>query len=74
MNERIYEIDEATVVTLIIATHDGPRQIDVAVANHALDPDDPRQPGDLIWHDAETDQQEFITGLRAVATVLGGAS
>jgi hypothetical protein len=74
MSTRAYDLGEGTLVTLIVATPDGPIQVDLAVSQRPLDPADPRQPGDIIYHDADTDQEAFISGLEAVAHVLRGAS
>ena len=70
MPDRTYELGEGTLVTLIVATTDGPIQVDVAVARRPLDPADPRRPGDIIWHDADTDRDAFTRGLVAVAQWL----
>jgi hypothetical protein len=71
---RTYDLGEGTLVTLIVATEEGPIQVDVAVSQQPLDPADPRRPGDIIFHDADTDREAFTRGLEAVAHVLRGAS
>ena len=69
-----YDLGDATLVTLIVATPDGPVQVDVAASMRPLGEEDPRRPGDIIWHVADTDREAFIAGLEAVAHALRGAS
>ena len=42
------ELSYARLVTIVYAKPDGPRMIDIAVYDYALDPGDLRQPGDII--------------------------
>ncbi len=67
----IVNLGEGRLVTLIVAVDRGaPLQVDVAIATREVDPDDPRRPGDIIWHNAEVDREAFIDGLDVLVQVL----
>lgn len=70
---RTCEMGDGVLVTLIMATHDGPAEVDVE-EGRPVDPADPRRPGDVILHDADTDPEAFARALEAVAHVLRDAS
>ena len=48
-----------------------PQVVDIVVAVHDLAPEDPRQPGDIIVHDADLDQAAFAAALEAAAARCG---
>ncbi len=65
--------DEGQLVTFVVAG-DPPQVVDIVVAVHDLAPEDPRQPGDIIVHDADLDQAAFAAALEAAAGSLREAS
>jgi hypothetical protein len=74
VTERTYQMGEGQMVTLIVATDDVPLQVDIAITARELDPEDPRRPGDIIWHDGgDADRVAFINRLVVVAGVLHDA-
>ena len=58
------------LVTLVMASHEGPVVCDVTVVGHPLDLDDPRRPGDIIFYDPEVGRDEVVRGLEAILHVL----
>jgi hypothetical protein len=68
------ELDDAQVATIVYATPEGPRVSDIAIADHPLDPDDPRQPGNVILHDADFGPEAFAAALEEAARMIRGAS
>jgi hypothetical protein len=56
-------LGEGQLVTLIVAVDNMAWQMNVAIAMGELDPDDPRRPGDMIWHNADVDRDAFLDGL-----------
>jgi hypothetical protein len=68
------ELSYARLVTIVYAKPDGPRMIDIAIYDYALDPGDLRQPGDIILHDDDFGVPAFAAALEWAARVLRGAS
>jgi hypothetical protein len=68
---RVY--DRPASVTLIVDAGDRPVQLDVTVSVNPLDEQDPRKPGDIIWHVADVDVEAFLGTLEVVANLLRGA-
>jgi hypothetical protein len=69
----LYHMGDGQLVTLIVATEDGPIQVDVAMSTRPLDADDPRKPGDIIFR-GPVEVDLLRTGLEAVVWALKGAS
>lgn len=69
----ISETAEAAQVTFIVATEDVPLVVDVSIVQRPLDPDDPRRPGDVIFHDARVSVESMIDGLESMVHILRGA-
>ena len=63
-------LGEGQLVTLIVAIDNIALQMDIAIAMRELDPDDPRRPGDIIWHNADVDRDAFLDGLDVAVQLL----